>query len=865
MSVAKRARIAARAAVGLLAVLCACGSEKPPGDGDEYEAVLWPSTHVIDEAAGAQVAGIAEDRVTFAAGSSVAASLARNHVLLAGRTGKTPEGMLRRVTAVEPAPDGTIVVRTRPAVLQHAFQKLHVKATRPVDLASPNLEWKVAPGTKVMGRSSALSSVSSAASGGEGFGPFTLDYYPFNGDGDPSTPEDQVHVTATMGGGVYYQLGIDLEWPDVAGAVWDVVTFDWDELDEDLLPEVKAGFDVSADSHATLDVDGMVTKAVEREDILAHENLGVVCVAVFCFTVTVDLLSRIEGGATSRFHVKTGASASFKMAAQFSTKEGGKLIPPTPVFEIPSPEVEIPSSARVRVQVGPRLLVALYGLVGPHATMWSYGELNADLAQSPCWSLAVGLSGDVGVSLALFGVSLADWSEPFDLASVDVLTGSCKEDVTVTQSPDLSEPSFESWSERLEDTAAAWTSNDDHVGLAQATDGAWLLSGSRLRTLAKADNDGRLLWARAYQVPDAVIPMDLNVTSAVNTLDAGILATMHSPSLVALMNADGGVLWAVRPALPFQANLGPKASLEAPDGSFWVAGTFAPTDMGKTDVWLARLDRDGNLLWARQWGLADRTEFPTALLAVEGDVLLVGQTFGLEQDPAQQSFAMRLAPDATVKWSRDLAGCPLDTGGLRLRTALLSRDGDLVLGGAFGLGSPRSILVKLKPDGAVAWWNGADADVGGLNSLDLTGVVQLTDGGYLETGTWWTGGTDHLWVARTDSVGRLLWLEKIEDGHDNGLPAVGLTGKGGALVAAYTSAGDDGSGLWLSRLGVKTGALSLDAAAGTVSAQPYASLDSPCMTLHDGTVPLVPMDLALTPQALLERAVQPVITKLITR
>jgi hypothetical protein len=47
-------------------------------------------------------------------------------VLLAGVTGKTPVGMLRRVLALETAADGTTVAKTEPAILQHAFKKLHV-------------------------------------------------------------------------------------------------------------------------------------------------------------------------------------------------------------------------------------------------------------------------------------------------------------------------------------------------------------------------------------------------------------------------------------------------------------------------------------------------------------------------------------------------------------------------------------------------------------------------------------------------------------------------------------------------------------------------------------------------------------------
>ena len=56
-----------------------------------------------------------------------------------------------------------------------------------------------------------------------------VDYYPFNGDDDPNTPEDQVHVAGSIGGGMTYTFGLDIDRGDIAS---------WPP-DPKVMPEVK--------------------------------------------------------------------------------------------------------------------------------------------------------------------------------------------------------------------------------------------------------------------------------------------------------------------------------------------------------------------------------------------------------------------------------------------------------------------------------------------------------------------------------------------------------------------------------------------------------------------------------------------------
>jgi hypothetical protein len=791
-------------------------AERP---ADEYEAVLWPSTHVLDqEQMDAQVLALADDATfTFAKDSPILADLSEKHVLMAGITTHTPGGFFGRITRIEENSTGGMDVHTEPCPIQYGFKSLHVKMVRDVDLTNDSIKWDVEPGTRIL---TPTEDGLRAKSDEKFFGPFTLDYYPFNGDNDPSTPEDQIHLVATLEGGIAYQFGIDFDWPDID-----------DVLGADVLPSIEVGFKLYAGAGATLDVDGVAWISFEREDTLGSAPLGVFAIGPLVFFPTVELRSKVEGGASSRFLMHTGVSAKVEAAAQYSTDNGGKLVPPTATYEVDSPVITSTENAQMRASIGPRLRLALWGIFGPHASLYVFGDLSSDSERDPCWSFETGVSGDVGIDLTLFGSTIADWSKPFDLLSVTPATGDCTPDPNAPEMTDITEPTFTPFSTRLVDTVVDFDLNRDFTALEPAVDGNWLLSGSGARTLIKLNNSGDLLWARSYVQRDAAIPAPLHVARAINTRDIGHVALMDSPAMIVKLNAIGKVQWALKPELAYQSASGLQNAIEDASGNLYFGGPYTDTDMGNSDAWIFKLSPSGELLWSMRWGREDIQEWVTGLLLLDGDLIVVGQSFGLAQDPASQSFAARLSTDGSVRWLNEISGCS-GTESVNLRTAIVSNDGDIIAGGSFGIGGPKALLVKIKPDGAFGWANGNDS--GGLG-IDISGMSELSDGGYLMAGTWWTAGVDHLWVARSDSIGRINWIRQLSDLADDGSPAIRLNGEGGALLAGYSSKGVERASLWVTRLPVKTGDITLDPAHGAVTQEQAVVTDEPCISLTPTT------------------------------
>ncbi len=179
-----------------------------------------------------------------------------------------------------------------------------------------------------------------------------------------------------------------------------------------------------------------------------------------------------------------------------------------------------------------------------------------------------------------------------------------------------------------------------------------------------------------------------------------------------------------------------------------------------------------------------------------------------------------------MNWANEIYGCDAFSG-IKLQTGLQSMDGDLIVGGSYGIGGPQEVLIKIKPDGAVGW---ANVNTVSFLGIDLTGLSQLSDGGYLAVGTWWTASDDDWWIARMDSIGRMFWLKRLNDTTGNGVPAMALTGQGGALAVAITDAGanENTGSLWLSRFPVQTGELTLSAPA-TIEEGPFTTKEGECV------------------------------------
>lgn len=222
---------------------------------------------------------------------------------------------------------------------------------------------------------------------------------------------------------------------------------------------------------------------------------------------------------------------------------------------------------------------------------------------------------------------------------------------------------------------------------------------------------------------------------------------------------------------------------KSPDGGYLAAGHTNSFGMGNYDFYVVKLDADGEVLWTRTVG-GPEGEFAFSMAVTEdGGCAITGAThsFGMGN---YDVYVVKLDPEGELEWTRTIGGPAHDEG----RSIWQTTDGGYVIAGktaSFGAGGDDLYVLKLDSQGEVQWTR----TVGGSNADRGYGVQQTEDGGYVVAGltaSYGAGGND-VYVVRLDPDGELLWTKTIGRlGQDEGM-SVQQTSDLGFVIAGSTT------------------------------------------------------------------------------
>ncbi len=213
---------------------------------------------------------------------------------------------------------------------------------------------------------------------------------------------------------------------------------------------------------------------------------------------------------------------------------------------------------------------------------------------------------------------------------------------------------------------------------------------------------------------------------------------------------------------------------------------------GSHDFMVVKLDRDGGYLWSKViGGPRDERGSYSVNPTVDGGFLLTGttQSFGAGRTDL---FIVKIDVEGNLDWSRAIGGAGAEGG----MTTLEVQDGFIAVGStdSFGIGGKDLMVVKLKSDGALDWaktYGGVEDDVG-------SGIAQV-DGGYVIGGTIWSFGAGEAdaGLIKIDAQGDVIWAKTIGGSAGEGInwDGVRVTRDGGFAFGDRTgSFGAKGDG-----------------------------------------------------------------------
>ncbi|MDK2914937.1 MAG: hypothetical protein PWQ79_1852 [Thermococcaceae archaeon] len=236
----------------------------------------------------------------------------------------------------------------------------------------------------------------------------------------------------------------------------------------------------------------------------------------------------------------------------------------------------------------------------------------------------------------------------------------------------------------------------------------------------------------------------------------------------------------------------------APNGDIIVAGETDSFGAGGGDVWVLRLDENGNIKWQKTYGGSDEDYAFAVSTAPNGDIILAGMSdsFGTGNG---DFWVLRIDSEGNVKWSKTYGGSDFEVP----YTVATVPNGDIVVAGftwSFGAGRFDGWLLRLDENGNIKWqktYGGSDGDSFGSVAIDSNGDIIV--GGWTESlGT----GNGDAWVLRLDENGNVKWQKTYGGSSYDGASAVVINkNTGDVVVAGYTEGfGAGGSDVWVLRL-----------------------------------------------------------------
>jgi hypothetical protein len=301
-----------------------------------------------------------------------------------------------------------------------------------------------------------------------------------------------------------------------------------------------------------------------------------------------------------------------------------------------------------------------------------------------------------------------------------------------------------------------------NASVIQTSDGGYAIAGtassSNGSTFIKTDASGNLQWQKSIG----------DVVSVVQTGDLGYALFYDNQMLK--MNTDGDF------EATYSLGNGTKQGILTSDGDYIIIGNSI-TNTGMAFAWLYKLDRNGNLLWNKNF-----TGGVTLYAVTETD----DHGFALAGSLKNDFWLVKLDVNGNQQWTQNFAyGDVLDVH--TVYAMVQTNDGGYALAGVGewqASGGHVPWLIKVDSQGH-AQWSLPYAD---FPHDSFNAVVQTDDAGYALA----LGGSPAL--LRTDSSGSELWnltLSSESDWASNYLSSCLIRTKDGGYVTAGTIFGNN--------------------------------------------------------------------------
>ena len=331
--------------------------------------------------------------------------------------------------------------------------------------------------------------------------------------------------------------------------------------------------------------------------------------------------------------------------------------------------------------------------------------------------------------------------------------------------------------------------------LIELNDGGYIIAGNTSllgdnysnALLIKIDHTGKEMWKRDYTFSSVDRLNMVKELQDGSLVAAGfkISSTNYSKDILVIKtDAQGNLEW--------QRSYGDAQDETANSidiligGGFIISGEVINENTGFSLCYLIKIDNEGGLDWSNTFGGNQNDNGLSVISTNDAGFAITGMTRSLG-DSNGDVWLIKVNSNGEMEWERTYGGDDTEYG----RTIQQTVDGGYIIIGqteSFGLGYNDAYLIKTDSQGNEIW----SQTFGGQGTDQGRQVVNTLDEGYLISGytdSFGTLGGFNFWLVKANSLGELEWQRFYgEQGDDRGLSGI-QTSDGGYAIAGYTNSG----------------------------------------------------------------------------